>query len=149
MCVAPRGRAADDERTPAAAGAKGLEEGASVRVLVATDRPSLGAALTLFLSGNDVEVVGVVGHAADVLVSAAATRPDVVLVDCRLAGEPADELVAGLKVGSCEPSVIVLGTSEDAASLRLSGADGYCAMGDPPDLLLALMREVAAAADST
>jgi DNA-binding NarL/FixJ family response regulator len=96
----------------------------------------------LFLSGRGVEVVGVIGQAGDVLVSAAATRPDVVLVDCRLAGEPVEGLVAGLKCGVSGASVIVLGTSEDEVASQQSCADGFCAMGDAPDTLLALMREV-------
>jgi DNA-binding NarL/FixJ family response regulator len=101
-----------------------------VRVLVATDRPSLGAALSLFLSERDVEVVGVVGQAEDVVASSLAARPDIVLVDCHLANAGGGEVVAELKDRACAASVIVL------------GADGFATLGDTPDSLLALMREV-------
>jgi DNA-binding NarL/FixJ family response regulator len=113
-----------------------------VRVLVATDRPSLGAALSLFLSERDVEVVGVVGQAEDVVASSLAARPDIVLVDCHLANAGGGEVVAELKDRACAASVIVLGFGEDAVSSHHHGADGFATLGDTPDSLLALMREV-------
>lgn len=116
-----------------------------MRVLLATDRPSLGAALSLYLTGRHIEVVGVVGHAADVCVAAVATQADVVLVDRHLGDAAVAETIADLKDDAGSRPVIVLDSSQDSGRAGVSGADRLATVGDPPDALLALIREVAPA----
>jgi len=114
-----------------------------LRVLLATGRPSLGAALSLFLSERQVEVVGVVAHACDVFSCAETAHADVVVVDRRLGDAAIAQAVADLGAGARRTAVIVLGSSEDTASAHVLGADAFAVLGDPPDALLALMNEVA------
>jgi DNA-binding NarL/FixJ family response regulator len=116
-----------------------------LRVLLATDRPSLGAALSLFLTERNVEVVGVVGQALDVLTRAQASHADVVVIDRRLGDAAIEEAVAELRDHAGHASVVVLGPTQDGASIGLLGADGFAVLGDPPDALLAVMREVSPA----
>ena len=113
-----------------------------MRVLLATDRPSLGAALTLYLSQHDVDVVGVVSQAQDVSASASATRADVVLLDWHLGEAAATEAVADLTHDLARTPVIILSSSEDEASAYVSGAAAFATVGDAPDALLALLHEV-------
>ncbi len=117
-----------------------------MRVLLATDRPSLGAALSLFLSERQIQVVGVVVRANDVFTRAEASRADVVVVDRRLGDEAIEEAVADLRDHAGHASVVILGPSQDDASADdVLGADGFAVLGDPPDALLAVMREVSPA----
>lgn len=113
-----------------------------MRVLLATGRPSLGAALTLYLSQHRLDVIGVVSQVRDVSASAAATRADVVLFDWHLGGADAAEAVTDLAHELSGTPVIILGSSEDDASAIVPGAAGFATVGDAPEALLALLHEV-------
>jgi DNA-binding response OmpR family regulator len=118
-----------------------------VRVLVATDHPDLGHALTLFLSERRIQVLAVVGDADELLGLALSGRPDVVLVDWRLGEVESTRVVADL-MGADDPTpVIVLTTARERARARESGAAAFATLGDHPDVLLATMREVGPEAD--
>ena len=116
-----------------------------MRVVLATDRPSLGAALTLFLSERRVEVVGVVAQTDDLIARAQDARADVVLVDQHLGDAAVERAVADAKAGARPTPVIVLGVSQDATSAHVLGADGFAVLGDPPEALLAVMSAVSPA----
>ena len=113
-----------------------------MRVLVATDHPDLGHALTLFLSERHIQVLAVVGDEDELLELAFSGRPDVVLVDWRLGEAESTRMVAGL-MGADDPTpVIVLSTPRERARARESGAAACATLGDHPDALLATLREV-------
>ena len=113
-----------------------------MRVLLATDSPDLGHALTLFLSERRIQVVDVVDD-ADLLVAQAETaRPDVVLVDWSLGDAVSCQMVEGLMCGDDPTPVIVLSTTQDRARAKAAGASAYATLGDPPDSLLAVLHEV-------
>jgi DNA-binding NarL/FixJ family response regulator len=116
-----------------------------LRVLLATDRPSLGAALSVFLSERQVEVVGVVAQADDLLTRAQALQADIVIVDQRLGDAAVEQTVADASACAKRTPVIILGASQDARSADVFGADGFAVLGDPPEALLALMHEVSPA----
>ena len=115
------------------------------RVLLATDRGDLGDALRVFLSERQLEVVGIAGDAGGLFALAHDTKPDVIVVDWRLASVGARWTVKGLK-GRRRPGVVVLGTAQERAPATAAGADGYAIVGDPPDDLLEVIRGVTAAA---
>ena len=113
-----------------------------MRVLVATDHPDLGHALTLFLSERRIQVLDVAGDADELLELAFSGRPDVVLVDWRLGEAESTRMVADL-MGADDPTpVIVLSTARDRTRARESGAAAFATLGDHPDVLLATLREV-------
>ena len=113
-----------------------------MRVLVATDHPDLGHALTLFLSARRIQVLDVVCDADQLLEMACSGRPDVVLVDWRLGEAESTRLIADL-MGADDPTpVIVLSTARERARARESGAAAFATLGDHPDVLLATLREV-------
>ena len=115
-----------------------------MRVLLATDQEALGDALRLFLSERRVEVVGVAADPGGLFALARDTDPDVVIVDWHLARVGPTWSVKGLK-GRRPRGVVVLGTAQERAPATAAGADGYAILGDPPDDLLAVIREVMAA----
>jgi DNA-binding NarL/FixJ family response regulator len=113
-----------------------------VRVLLATDHPGLGHALTLFLSERRIQVLDVAGDADELLALALSDRPDVVLVDWRLGEEVSARMVAEL-MGADDPTpVIVLSTTQERARARETGAAAFATLGDHPDALLAALRQV-------
>jgi DNA-binding NarL/FixJ family response regulator len=114
-----------------------------MRVLLATDRPSLGAALALFLGEHDMEVVGVVAHIQDLREVVAATHAHVVVVDLHLGPGLADA-VAELRRDARRTPVVLLGPGEEGAAAGLIDADALAGFGEPPDALLALITQVGA-----
>jgi DNA-binding response OmpR family regulator len=117
-----------------------------VRVLLATDRPDLGHALSIYLTERQVEVVDVVCDTDCLLARAAAGHADVVLVDWHLGDVASTRAVADLQ-GCGDPTpVVILSTSHDSAPASSSGAAAYATLGDPPDSLLAILARVAPAA---
>jgi DNA-binding NarL/FixJ family response regulator len=114
-----------------------------VRIVLATDRPDLGDALSLFLTDRDIEVVGVVSDASGLVALATVTHPDAILVDWQLAGAGSAGAVAGLKSTGEPAPVIVMSTSQERPLAQMAQADGYVTLGDPPEALLRTLREVA------
>lgn len=115
-----------------------------MRVLLATDRPDLGHALSLFLSERRIQVIDVVDDCGRLLQQTEAARPDVVLVDWRLGEAAASQVVAGLMRRDDPTPVIILSTARERSRARSCGAAACCTLGDPPDSLLATIREVGA-----
>ena len=115
-----------------------------MRVLLATDQPALGHALSLFLSEQSIHVVDVVGDSGRLLVQAKAARPDVVLVDWSLGEAVSSQMVADLMDGDDPTPVIILSTTRDRSRARAAGAAAYATFGDRPDELLATLAEIGA-----
>lgn len=113
-----------------------------MRVLLATDQPDLGQALSLFLAEQHFHVLGVVDDCDRLRNSAAASRPDVVLVDWSLGEAVTTRMVADLMRCADPTPVIVLSSSGEEARARTSGAAAYATLGDPPDSLLGAIRAV-------
>jgi chemotaxis response regulator CheB len=110
--------------------------------MLATGRPDLGHALSLFLSERNVHVVAVDDDFDRLMDGAAAVRPDVVLVDWSLGAAVSGQIVAGLMEGDDPTPVVVLSTAKDRPRARATGAAACATLGDPPDALLATLLEV-------
>ncbi len=115
-----------------------------MRVLLATARPDLGHALSLFLCERSIQVVDVVDDLSRLLDETAASRPDVVLVDWSLGEVVSSRVVEDLMDRDHPTPVIVLTTVKDGAQARACGATAYATFGDTPDSLVAALREVGA-----
>lgn len=111
-----------------------------MRILLATDRPDLGHALTLFLSERHFDVIAVVTDARELVTLATTTHPDIVLVDWQLAGAGSAGAVADLKSTGEPAPVIVMSTSQERALAQMAEADGHVTLGDPPEALLEVLR---------
>jgi DNA-binding response OmpR family regulator len=128
------------ERVDGDAGTRDLGDG--MRVLLATDSPDLGHALSLFLGERSIQVLDVTADTDDVMRRAAAGRPDAVLVDWRLGEAASTRLVDGLLRSEDPTPVIVLSTSQQRDEARACGAAGYATLGDHPDSLIAVLNDV-------
>ena len=113
------------------------------RVILATDRPELGHALSLFLTERRIDVVDVVDDAGRLRAQAEIAHPDAVLVDWHLGACASSQMVADLQGCADHPTpVIILSTTRDRPSAHNSGAAAYATLGDHPDSLLAALAQV-------
>lgn len=115
-----------------------------IRVLVVEDQQTLAGALQVaFGAQPDMNCVGAVGTAEEAVALAAATSPDVVLMDIRLPG--ADGIEATRQVRAACPQVRVLILTAEATPARLAaaaeaGASGFLAKDSPFPAILAAIR---------
>jgi DNA-binding NarL/FixJ family response regulator len=113
-----------------------------MRVLLATDLPDFGHALSLFLSERRIQVVDVVDDFERLIHEAEAVRPDVVLIDWRLGEAAACQAVAELMHRDDPTPVIILSTTQERSRATASGAAACCTLGDHPDSLLDALHAV-------
>jgi PAS domain S-box-containing protein len=121
-------------------------DGTALRVLIAEDEESLRLALCDLVDGEDgLEVVGYAGSAKEAIELAAATKPDVALVDVRMPGGGA-EIVGGLKECSPTTRALALSADDDQATviqMLSAGAVGYVVKGTPSAEILEAVRRAA------
>ena len=115
-----------------------------MRVLLATDSPDLGHALSLFLGERSIQVLDVTADAEHLLRRASAGRPDAVLVDWRLGESVSARVVGDLMTRDDPTPVIVLCTTRQREQARACGAAGCVTLGDHPDALVAVLDELGA-----
>jgi len=118
-----------------------------VRVLLVDDDALVRAALRVILSSaDDVEVVGEVDDGAGVVAAVRAHRPDVVLMDIRMARTDGITATAALRRLAAPPQVIVLTTfqaDEQVMSALRAGASGFLVKDTPPAEMINAVRLVA------
>jgi two-component system response regulator DesR len=116
------------------------------RVLLADDNAHLRSALALLLETRlGMQVIGEASSMGELLGEVAARRPQAVVLDWELPGEPASGRVAALRLA--EPGVIVIVTSarpESAAQACEDQADAFINKTDPPEVILATFRALTA-----
>jgi DNA-binding NarL/FixJ family response regulator len=114
--------------------------------MIVDDHPIVRDGLKTYLSlQRDLEVVGEAADAAEALAIAASTRPDLVLLDLRLASGSALALIPELKALDPAPRVVILSSYLEAGvvdeALRL-GANGYLLKHVGPGTLVDGLRAV-------
>ena len=121
---------------------------AAIRVLVVDDHTLFRRGLIALLAGNPrFEIVAEAGDANEAHQRAAATQPDVILLDNHMPGVNGVDALAGFKAVAPKARVLMLTVSEDerdlAAALR-GGACGYLLKTMDSDMLaVAIQRTVA------
>lgn len=117
----------------------------SIRVLIVDDHPVVRAGIAALLAGEpDIEVVGECADADEALRSAAAGKPDVVLMDLQLGPGP-DGVAATERLTALPdpPKVLVLTTYDadvDITRAVAAGAAGYLLKAGPPEDLFRGIR---------
>jgi len=122
-----------------------------IRLLIADDHPIVRAGLVGLLSDEPgLEVVAEASDGDEAVRLAAATRPDVVLMDLRMPtvdGVTATARIAGGEAGDPSPRVLILTTYESddqILSAIEAGAAGYLLKAAPQAEIVAGIRSVAA-----
>jgi DNA-binding NarL/FixJ family response regulator len=117
-----------------------------IRVLLVDDQALVRAGLRQILSSDDgFEVIGECADGAEAL-RAVERRPDVVVMDVRMAGMDGVEATRRIQALEDPPPVLVLTTFDDdeilSAALR-AGASGFQLKDAPGEELIAAIRSVA------
>jgi two-component system, NarL family, nitrate/nitrite response regulator NarL len=119
-----------------------------VRVLIVDDHRVVADGIRLVLGQHaDLEVVGVAGDAAEALALAAATRPDILLIDYQLPDATGAEVAARLRERQPGLRVLFLSMVMNDAVLReavKAGARGYLLKTQPAAELVDAVRRTAA-----
>lgn len=120
-----------------------------IRVMIVDDQPLFAYGMQLLVGSQpDLEVVGSAGDGLSALDLAAATNPDVVLMDIRMPGMNGIETTAKLTsaaLSGTAPRVIILTTfqREEAVFLALKhGASAYLTKDSTPETVLDAIRTV-------
>ena len=119
----------------------------TIRVLLVDDDALVRAGLRMILSAaDDLEVVGEVDDGAGALAAVRAYRPDVVLMDLRMARVDGVSATATLRGLASPPEVIVLTTfqaDEQVMGALRAGASGFLVKDTPPTDIIQAVRLVA------
>jgi DNA-binding NarL/FixJ family response regulator len=119
----------------------------TIKVLLVDDDALVRAGLRMILSSaEDLEVVGEADDGARVLAAVREHRPDVVLMDIRMAEMDGITATAALRRLDPRPQVIVLTTfqaDEQVMSALRAGASGFLVKDTPPAEIINAVRVVA------
>jgi DNA-binding NarL/FixJ family response regulator len=120
---------------------------ATVRVLLVDDDALVRAGLRIILSSaDDLEVVGEADDGARVVAAVREHRPDVVLMDIRMAEMDGITATAALRRLDRPPQILVLTTfqaDEQVMSALRAGASGFLVKDTPPAEIINAVRVVA------
>jgi DNA-binding NarL/FixJ family response regulator len=113
-----------------------------IRVVVVDDQPLIRQGFRMILAAQaDIEVVGEAGDGAAALCVAAATQPDVVLMDIRMPGM--DGIEATRRIDSRVLILTTFGHDEYVAEALRAGAAGFLLKDATPEELVQAVRVVA------
>jgi DNA-binding NarL/FixJ family response regulator len=119
----------------------------TIRVLLVDDDALVRAGLRIILSSaDDLEVVGEVADGAGAVAATREHRPDVVLMDIRMAKMDGITATTALRRLAAPPQVIVLTTfqaDEQVMSALRAGASGFLVKDTPPAEIINAIRVVA------
>jgi DNA-binding NarL/FixJ family response regulator len=120
-------------------------EPAPLRVLIVDDHPMVREGLRSMLEPAGIEVVGEAGTGADALRLAAATAPDVILLDLELPDLDGVAVLQRLRTLERVATVLVITMHDDQALVRRAvenGASGYVLKGISRRALLSALATV-------
>jgi len=114
-----------------------------MRIILAIADRDLRLAIELLLSDEPgIEVVGAASETEGLIALVKSTCPDFVLVDLDLTGRMVDDALGEMKSFKYRTVFVAMGKYPELKAFAVkSGADVYVTIGDPPENLLAAIRE--------
>jgi len=120
----------------------------AIRVVIVDDQELVRAGFRALLDAeDDVEVVGEAGTGDAAVVTVAASRPDVVLMDIRMPGVNGIEATRRIRTLDDPPEVLILttfDTDENVFDALEAGAAGFLVKDTPPTQLIEALRAAVA-----
>ena len=120
----------------------------TIKVLLVDDDALVRAGLRIILSSaDDLEVVGEIGDGSGAVAAVLSHRPDIVLMDIRMAEMDGITATTALRLLAAPPQIIVLTTfqaDEQVISALRAGASGFLVKDTPPAAIVEAVRRVAA-----
>jgi len=111
-----------------------------IRILLADDNKDSRSALALLLETRlGATIVGEASTMESLLEQAAATRPDVVLLDWGLPGKPESDRIVVVRSVTPGARVIVISARPESAS-QVIDADAFVNKFDSPEHVLAVLK---------
>jgi DNA-binding NarL/FixJ family response regulator len=111
------------------------------RILLADSNPILRSALALLLETRlKAQVVAQVNSTESLLEEAAATCPDIVILDCELLGETCAQCITQLRRILPEARIIATSVHFEYGS-QAEGADAFVCKFDPPEKILEVVQK--------
>ena len=118
------------------------------RLLLVDDHAVVRSGLKMLLSGHEeMEIVGEAGSAAEAMLEAERTNPDVILMDIGLPDKTGIEATRDIKKKFPDVKIVALTIHEDEEyffQMLDAGASGYVPKRAAPDELITAIRAVAA-----
>ena len=115
------------------------------RIVIADGQAPTRVALRLLLQEEPgLEIVGEAADDREVLALLAHTWPDILILDWELPGQPQTRMIPALRALDHGMRIIALsGRPESEAAARDAGVDGFVSKGQPPQTLVAAIRDLA------
>ncbi|NJN17574.1 MAG: response regulator transcription factor [Oscillochloris sp.] len=121
-----------------------MEQWSTVTILIADDQENVRAALRLLL--EQTTCIGVAGEAVDatgLLLLAAYTPADLLLLDWELPGLPADQLLRLVQYEQPALQVVAMSSRPEAEPEALqAGAAAFLSKGSPPETVLDILASL-------
>jgi DNA-binding NarL/FixJ family response regulator len=117
-----------------------------ITVVLVDDEPLVQAALSQALTSGGLDLVGQAANAEDAVTIVVDVRPDVVLMDPRLAGLSGVEAIEQLSLLAPASRILVLTRTEQNRVVEaiVAGASGYILKSAAPEAIIAAIRATAA-----
>jgi len=119
----------------------------SIRMLIADDHAVVRAGLRSMVSGSDIEIVAEAADGTEALALAAERRPDVVLLDVRMAEVDGITCLGRLRTELPDMPVLMFSAYDNPTYVARAvalGAAGYLVKTAQPDEILGAIRRAAA-----
>jgi DNA-binding NarL/FixJ family response regulator len=115
-----------------------------MRVLISDARQSVRNALQLLLRQADMFVIETAATPQELIEKSKELRPDLILLDWELGGEPAGKtLVALLHTLDYRPLIVTLSIDPEARIAALTaGADAFISKSDSPEQVLHVLETI-------
>ena len=116
-----------------------------IKVLIVDDHTLVRDGIRALLAlAADIDVVGEAAEAQSFLSQAQALKPDLILLDWELPGQPAGSLMASLSALDLDARVVVLSGRPEARKAALAaGADAFLSKADAPEQVLTTLHQLA------